>query len=1000
MMRGALGFLARHEYTPWAAVNAVRTMEPQLGNPSCDECDCTERVLASCAFLLECAAVEATREHDWLTRNEAVIQLCWVLGHIHTSRDVVTLDMRNWCSVHSRHMRVSRLQPRERDTNNVPCSVMLYAIDHAPHDVDGEQSVRGEIRSDGDQRGPCTEEDRNKNHGTPDYVRALTPELTVTASKRFELNPGRVTDNNYENICCAASAVGTSQSAVNEALPDDPDRVALCIALNYPRVAESAVDQLGFDLPARDTYRGIYWPEYVNATRACYPLYKTLALPPAPNPAYVVDLLVHAWRLIGPDTVRVFFPTASGSTHRVDPERYRAHFVAPLNVLQTRGVITAQEHSCVLRTLRAGVLPCFAGAGESCPDKVTNYTLAIAFAGCGIRLGRYVACSDDVTVTHAGVMYFVVWYILVYVCNVHTRPGLRDTLLESGSAADKLVCEMFTVDSRDGATVNFNGARLRLLLHVLFDGLLSERERLHVAKLYIPAVCAQLRYAVTDRASPGCVRDALDVKREHYVKAYNVEDDDAKRRLYLGALAANVHSTIRGTLHSPSDKRVAAAVDSALGIEFDVWCDTLLEPPSSPHTPDLLELLANDLESSPVCREHNRDDSIHATPARGTTIDSPTHFTSDPDSASPRAGSENAELLVRLCEGLSILSASHSKRVSKIEIVNETHPPEYMPGDRNVLHRASPITIDVFPRFQRVVHHARFNLDSVVVFTHTKLVVALWNVLHVAQPSREPTTPERLAVMIHLFAMYIDTADSEFAKCTNITVVYGECSEPEEYIPIVVTACELFNVNILIRDHDTTYIICDKRSDSNSVNANAWLVLGTNSWSVTRASNSETETSRGTDISRCTDASTLAAYLSLNGLTEVHVAKDHYCGFHAVEVLLDISSDSLYHLRCLIVTRVLDYLDQFSLENEDLLAYLRELEYEPEMLSSQALREYMHTELMKENRWLTVSDMSFIFQAYGREVVFILESVFPVYDERALYVYIANDHYTPIVKIS
>lgn len=977
-IRRMLGFLARHEYTPWAAVNAVRTMELELSKaPLQVKCDCFERILASCAYLLECAAVEATHEWDWLTRNEAVIQLCWVLCYIHGTKDMYEIDMRGWCSVHSTHVHISRLHFEERDVTNVTCAVMLYANDHMPDHVDGEQCAG----FDHDEDEPNT--DVNETLSTDD-VRALIGDPAVNVSRITKINSLDVPEVYYSNMCRAVSVNDKLQSVDDEALPDDPIDVALSIVLNYPRVSESAVDQLRFAVPTRDTYLGKYWPEHVNATRACYPLYKTLALPPAPNPAYVVDLLVHAWRMIGVNTIRRFFPTATGSTHRIDHDRYRAYFVAPLDVLLTRNVITEQEYTRVTSSLREGVLPCFVGSGDSCPDKVINYTLAITFAGCGERLGRSAKRADDVT--HAGVIYFAVWYILVYVCNVHALPGLRATLLESGSDADKLVCEMFTVNALNGSVGGFSGERLKTLLRILFDGLLGDRERLYIARLYVPAMWAQLRYVATDRKYPGCVRDALDVKREHYIKTNNVTQEDVKRRLYLGQIAKNVYSTVNGTLCSPAGKRVAAAVDSALGIEFDMWCDTLLEPNAADRD-CLPEILTCDLTRRYDCVEQhvNASDKPMLCNNSSANLDAESGCESRVTSTP-----ETNESQTVLCTGLSIVKPTKSLEIAKVHYVNVYNCPTYTPGDVEYDYKVSTLSMDDFPYFECLSYTGSFTGSSAATnTTHLRngsLVAALWTLLHTKNSNEEPATPHRLAVMIHLIVKYIQTQDSRFAICTNMKNIYGVLHEKHNYIPIVVVVCHLYNVNILIGDTGSTHLVRDKRSNANTPNAPGWLVWDTDGWVVMRAKGCEIEA-----LWENIDGNTLNAYLHLNGLYTKTVLTDNYCGFHAINKLLNIyAGNDVTHLRDKIVSKTVAYVYGTGKETAIVKAYLTYLKIDS--------REGLYDKLMETDRWLTVQDMSIIFLAHGTKCEFILETTYPVYQTDTTYVSLAGNHYEPVFK--
>lgn len=117
-------------YTPWSAVQAVRCSEVRIMGIACAEC--RTQVLTSCAFLVECAAVEASRQRDWLVRNEAVIQLCSLLYHIHEPEgaDVKQL-LEAWTeSILMHSVRFREYKAATDSMANAEALVVMFANDH------------------------------------------------------------------------------------------------------------------------------------------------------------------------------------------------------------------------------------------------------------------------------------------------------------------------------------------------------------------------------------------------------------------------------------------------------------------------------------------------------------------------------------------------------------------------------------------------------------------------------------------------------------------------------------------------------------------------------------------------------------------------------------------------------------------------------------------------------------------------------------------------------
>lgn len=145
------------------------------------------------------------------------------------------------------------------------------------------------------------------------------------------------------------------------------------------------------------------------------------------------------------------------------------------------------------------------------------------------------------------------------------------------------------------------------------------------------------------------------------------------------------------------------------------------------------------------------------------------------------------------------------------------------------------------------------------------------------------------------------------------------------------------------------------------------------------------------------DTDKLEAYLHLNGLCTIDVPGDHYCGFHAANALLRICNGTdLDELRKTIVDRVLAYVNGDGKNTYAVTTYLDDFGFDAPQRPESSKNDLSAT-LLEKNRWLTLSDMSIIFLAYGKKVEFILETTYPVYQKDTLYINHRADHYTPVV---
>lgn len=141
------------DYTPWAAVQAVRCSKVRIIRITCAQCK--SRLLASCVYLMECAAVEVSQQRDWLVRNEAVIQLCWLLCQIYKPQDN---DVKHLLEAWAESTMIRSIRLQEYKARGLPSDVesliVIFANDHLPVVSEAQSDARFEHRYNRDGPAP------------------------------------------------------------------------------------------------------------------------------------------------------------------------------------------------------------------------------------------------------------------------------------------------------------------------------------------------------------------------------------------------------------------------------------------------------------------------------------------------------------------------------------------------------------------------------------------------------------------------------------------------------------------------------------------------------------------------------------------------------------------------------------------------------------------------------------------------------------------------------
>lgn len=1009
-------------YTPWSAVNALRVKERRITEISC--VTCRQNLLASGAFLMECAAVESSKAHDWLVRNEAVIQLCWLMYHIHRPPNCVLSSALTeaWAGAISAHCtRFHQYEPAVHTHRDPEIDVVMFAVDHLPVAVRLENIE--EQGAESEEREPALKVieyiRQNRSYSKQEFTGG------DSTGKPPRLILHLAVDTPYE---CQGDAEARAQC---------PEALAAALVLCFPRVASSAQGGLTLRAPVASVYANRPWPVHVNSTRACYALFKHLAIPPAPSPVYLLEVLARAWRLVPQNVLNRFVPMSSGGTTWISSDRYANYFLRPVNLMRELSLVSEAEQRMTIKTLRLGVLPCFVGLGDSFADRLVSSTSALAFAACGVRV-----CSNenrpeqsrpgDVAVTFAGLLYFAAWYLMVYATAVHTVQILKDTVRRKGTDADKYLCTCLshTMESKeaapaaasadDGVSVKCKGEELLLALRLLFGDTVDDPTVVRVVELYGPEFLAQLPHARRIRRIPNSVKSALESRDFWFASEHNPGLPTTGQHdppfVYLGEIAHGLRSSIRGTLIKADARPVARALRSVVRSDrFDPWCDCLVVCYSD---------ISQTCDYETRLRAFLQDDSLRSDDvivpmgsgeckARSSppqhrrvqvTEENAEHcggqmLTSDGQSGGPLGPAPpNGSECWRICRGFSTpLSLGFDKNDGRfLSIV-------HLDAESEQAHR---------PRTQRarILEPCMVGMYSTVcvktdspskvpadTLRFGRLVDALWVLLmYDADRAEEPRTPEALAVMIHLASKRISeeaTKTADLRTCNDIQRLYyrGSCHTEHDFVTVAAIVAGLFSVNLDIHTRCFLYDITIEQ------NGKIWapnpLYRKDDMWHVP-ISTSDAVPPREKSNAACHHGGTLAAYIRLNELRVIKVPSDNHCGFHTAAVLLDMGSRCDDAMMALLVRRTAEYI--FGQAKDDNSSGCNAYLLANKCRSTQELIDVLAT----KNRWLSVDELTLMLRAHGKLASAITEHAYPIRSPNVLLFSIARKHFEPVVPVA
>lgn len=990
-------------YTPWSAVHAVRCSETRISRIRCPECRI--RLLTSCAFLMECAAVEASRDRDWLVRNEAVIQLCWLLYQIHKPHgDHFEELLEAWTQstvIHSiRFVEYKRTEP----PFDIESLVVIFANDHLPFTSNS--------------RSYDTIEDRYANCGAPPDSDLLQ---LVERNERFSRYRDPVVysivrEDDF-NISIAVEVLDTAPEAV-EARAQEVDVIAQAIVSCFPRVAALALDNLTLKVANTRKFWGRVWPLFVNSTRMCYRLFRSLALPVSPSPVYMLELLARGWRCITRETLQRFIPMSTGGTVKVSHAHY-AKLVGPLSTLHNLSLMSKSEMNLMIKVLSQGVLPCFAAEGDSAPDRVVNSTVALTFAACGLRVFE---CDEGEigsvhhTVTFAGLLYFAAWYVLVYMGTLHLQPTLKEQLSRIGSDSDKHLCAALNLKHVTGGSLeyevhDFNGGEIVQALRTTFSELLNIETVLRVAELYVPELLVQLPYAKKLDWIPGNVRSSIESRDIWFTKEHGDQSCLTRETPfeYLGNIAEGLHSSIKGSLTMGHTRPIAQAPRGP-DDQFDPWCGTLMfQGFDDDESGDLDDSLRNHLHDDHQEEIYYTLDDATEQQTFDVSLSLDSHIATEerPHEEHVTSGQSQLEHDTTdchcICKGLVV---SNDDKLG----FDKPHKFLTVVQSSDILHRSMEGVL-----VPAVKHPCMMNIAS-TVYTKTQkievttcpisqftLIGALW-VLLMRQETKtaEPSTPDALAVMVHLAVKHFKGACDEatvklLRVCNDIEKISTQCNQEAEFIPIVAITGGLFGLNVELNVNGYTYHVTNEHYRGTW--APGSICYRNHLWYVqAEGVNGTVSVPPEPRTVNCYHTGTLGAYIRLNGLKVDRVSSDDYCGFHTAAVLLGIikgdRSDPVHRGDKYVREMLSGNTAAYMMDNKHLTEIQVYLDW-MKIVDAKGLVDLF----MTPRRWLTVDEVTFILKAHNRCLVeAITENSYPIYNPECTYFLIKSNHFEPVTR--
>ncbi|KAJ7995082.1 hypothetical protein DPEC_G00256230 [Dallia pectoralis] len=520
--------------------------------------------------------------------------------------------------------------------------------------------------------------------------------------------------------------------------------------------------------------------------------------------------------------------------------------------------------------LSKGVLPCFAGEGDSAPDRLVSSTVALTFAACGLRV--FGVTEDDgrgshITVTSAGLLYCAAWYVLVYAGAVHMQPTLKKRLTRNGSDADRHLCSALCLDRETAAgsvdqKVCFDWGEIAQALRIVFGDLLDVGTILRAAELYVPELLAKQLSAKKLNRIPDSVRSSIESRDVWFVNKLMGElipdADNDPPVTYLGNLAHGLHSSIQGTLTKSRAKPIAQALhglDSKIPVVRRAEVSRFRRGPgrhksvetfanidgtaeehvsleseepsrvSVQHESEETFVIIDDRTENPVSRYSVTTTAVQVAEtfpcldrrcqSEGSTKDP---WPLEPEHVRVERGQTGCR---RLCKGLWVASVD-KLGFRKGHLFLTTVPPSDATQDlrwTSALAVKNPCLINIASTMYRKIR------DKVAKVTtcsnaYPTLIMALWVLFMRSNSSpastavteasahysanaavSEPSTPEALAVMVHLAVQMLNLeTNTDMRACNDIKAMYSRtCYAEAEFILVTAITGGLFGVNVKLR---------------------------------------------------------------------------------------------------------------------------------------------------------------------------------------------------------
>ena len=474
--------------SPWSTLQALRAIPTHV--PLC---------LGSttwAAGVMEHASVEASQSGDWLARNETVIEFCALMYDVHKPREEPQCeDLEIFAQCIVRHRMAYEREAHSLQNINADALAAMFSVQHM--DIEGSSETA--------QCAPVvTQKGRRLTIPDIDVLMPVRPVDTRSETLRY---------NTIKDTFLRGAPSSVSRQArppFSDSAPANAATISETLTTCFPVVATAQLNSLDPNTGGSDRFSGNLWPVFVNRTRRCYPLFRALAFPVEPAPAYLLETLAQGWRLA--TSVLHRLPASAGPSLHVGKEHYELYFAAPLRRLRSWGVITPREELDMLEVLQRGMVPCFAGPGDSAPDRVVSATTALAFAACGLRMLGDAGREHGHTVTTAGLFYFAAWYVLVYAGISQLSALVRDDMARSGSDAEKLLLETIQLHEANGSVQVASYKRTSMLaaLQIVFGRFVAPYTLACFAELYGAGLQLQIPYAKMLCRTPGDVKSALD----------------------------------------------------------------------------------------------------------------------------------------------------------------------------------------------------------------------------------------------------------------------------------------------------------------------------------------------------------------------------------------------------------------------------------------------------------------------------------------------------------